>query len=375
MSIKRKVVLFGAGNCGKRHAQEISDEVLCFVDNDVKKQGDEIQGKPIISPEQIAQYDYDAIVIASIYESEIRRQLVSMGLADKISTNVSRNGGSGVVPVNFNHFDCSPEKIASDAEYAFNIAKGYLSKFDDAKAFIRGKAILELGPGINFGTALVMLAWGAKSYIVCDRYLSQYDENYHSKVYLALRKLILAEDNNANTEVLDACIQSSSHKVVGLECVQSPLEELAAIFPNEFDITLSNAVFEHLYNPLAAFQSLYACTALGGVGSHQVDFRDHRDFERPLEFLLTDELSFHALMHDACCEFGNRVRPFQMTAMFEAAGFSEVAYQPNMFVDRHYMKEFMPRLACALASSFSQVSEEKLRAISANFILEKCISE
>jgi len=153
--------------------------------------------------------------------------------------------------------------------------------------------------------------------------------------------------------------------------VQSPLEELSSLFPNHFDITLSNAVFEHLYHPQGAFESLYDAMASGAIGSHQVDFRDHRNFDMPLEFLMYDELSFHALMHDACCEFGNRVRPFQMKAMFEYAGFKVARQDDNMFASDGYLAEFIPRLKANKCSSFGFMDAALLMPISSNFIITK----
>ena len=368
MHSKRKIILFGAGSCGQRHAQEISEDILCFVDNDPAKQGNEILGRPVIAAEQITSYEYDAIVIASIYESEIRRQLIQMGLGDKITSRVTKNGSAGLVPVNFNAFDCRPEKITADARYALNVARGYVSKMPGGQDAVLNKHILELGPGINFGTALCLLAWGAKSVTLCDRFLAQYDARYHDQVYTALQGLL---GDAADVSVLRQVVSAQSHQVDGLVCVQSPLEELSSLFPGHFDITLSNAVFEHLYHPVGAFESLFDSMAVGSIGSHQVDFRDHRDFNRPLEFLLYDELSFHALMHDACCEFGNRVRPFQMQAMFEDAGFSIVDLDENMQASDAYLNEFLPRLKQKKASSYCLMSEAQLRTISANFLIQK----
>lgn len=369
MQSKRKIILFGAGSCGQRHAQEIREDIVCFVDNDPAKQGSEILGCPVIAADQIKTYDYDAIVIASIYESEIRRQLIQMGLGDKISTQVTKSGSAGLVPVNFNAFDCRPEKIVEDAQYALNVASGYVSKLPGGRNAISNKHILELGPGINFGTALCLLAWGAKSVTLCDRFLAQYDPHYHNQVYGALAKLLDSQDD---PRVLNQVVSSESHQVEGLVCVQSPLEGLSSLFPDHFDISLSNAVFEHLYHPVGAFESLFDSMAKGSIGSHQVDFRDHRDFNRPLEFLLYDELSFHALMHDACCEFGNRVRPFQMQAMFEDAGFTVRDVDDNMLASDDYLKDFLPRLKQKKASSFCLLSEAQLRTVSANFLIEKC---
>jgi SAM-dependent methyltransferase len=76
-----------------------------------------------------------------------------------------------------------------------------------------------------------------------------------------------------------------------------PAEHLAEATTERFDVTLSNAVLEHVFDPLRAAVNLHRVTAPGGIGFHQVDFRDHRDFTRPLEYLLLDEFSYVRMFH------------------------------------------------------------------------------
>jgi len=371
MNKTKNVLLFGAGNCGRRHFHDIEDDILCFVDNDPIKQGSEIYGKTIIAPEEINNFKFDSIIIASIYESEIKRQLIEMGLGDKISVPFTHKLASETLPVNFNDYDCSKEKIHLDARYALSIATGYIKKIHGGIKAIKNKSILELGPGINFGTALILLCWGAKKVAVSDRFLAQYNDNYHSQVYQEIVNLLTVDYPNINTSPITDCIKNISHKTQGLYTIQSSLEKLSSIFPNEFDITLSNAVFEHLYNPMSAFESLYDCMTDGAIGHHQVDFRDHRNFDKPLEFLLLDELSFHALMQDASCEFGNRIRPYQMQYMFEMVGFKDISVDINMTANNEYLSNFLVRLRPRKSSNFSEIDAEHLKPISGNFLIHK----
>ncbi len=366
-----KVVIFGAGDCGRKLFDEIDVDVVCFVDNDPKKQGTECCSKPIIAPADIHTLDYDYIVIASIYESEIRRQLVQMRLEDRILNSFKEGWKSACLPVNFSNFDCSADKIRADARYAYEIAQGYIGKFVDGVSAITGKSILELGPGINFGTALILICLGAKQVTVSDRFLARFDEEYHSRVYREIITILQGAEKSLDVSPIFECLETKSHNIKQLIAVESPLEELAELFPDEFDVTFSNAVFEHLYEPLQAFENLYRCMATGAIGSHQVDFRDHRDFDRPLEFLLLDELSFYRLMQDANCEFGNRIRPFQMQAMFEKVGFRKVSLDINMTASHEYMEDLTTRLKKSRFSTYSEVDPDLLVALSGNFLLQK----
>lgn len=77
-----KILLFGASlggqNFMKNHISEY--EYLAIVDNDVNKHGLLMNNIPIISPENIVQYEYDKIVVASMYVDSIRKQLVDLAV-------------------------------------------------------------------------------------------------------------------------------------------------------------------------------------------------------------------------------------------------------------------------------------------------------
>lgn len=77
-----KILLFGASLGGQNFMKNhISDyEYLAIVDNDVTKHGLLMNNIPIISPENIAQYDYDKIIVASMYVDSIRKQLLDLAV-------------------------------------------------------------------------------------------------------------------------------------------------------------------------------------------------------------------------------------------------------------------------------------------------------
>jgi 2-polyprenyl-3-methyl-5-hydroxy-6-metoxy-1,4-benzoquinol methylase len=86
-------------------------------------------------------------------------------------------------------------------------------------------------------------------------------------------------------------------------------------------MVVSIAVLEHLYDVESAFNHLSRVTKPEGLGSHMVDFRDHRDFSRPLEYLLMGENEFYGKFKATHGEIGNRYRPKEMQDLLESAGF------------------------------------------------------
>ncbi len=99
-----KIILFGAGGTGENLYERLGKYVVAFADNDTTKQGSNLLGKKIIAPNEIAGQQFDAIVIASIFEDEIKKQLVELGFGDKIVTyNSAKESafGSGLEGLEF----------------------------------------------------------------------------------------------------------------------------------------------------------------------------------------------------------------------------------------------------------------------------------
>lgn len=81
---KRKILLFGASR-GAMHTYQILTgmgiEICFFTDNNETKWGSMMEGKKIIPPSELKKLPSEyIIVIASVYYSEIRQQLIEMGI-------------------------------------------------------------------------------------------------------------------------------------------------------------------------------------------------------------------------------------------------------------------------------------------------------
>lgn len=76
----KNILIFGAGMGGKLFIKENEKtkeyNILAIIDNDEKKHGQIILGYKIIGPKEISRYEYDQILIASMYILDIKEQLV-----------------------------------------------------------------------------------------------------------------------------------------------------------------------------------------------------------------------------------------------------------------------------------------------------------
>jgi hypothetical protein len=253
-----------------------------------------------------------------------------------------------------------PEWIASDVAYAMSIGDQRLAQW----AALRQPAarVLEIGPGINLGPQLILASAGA-TVTVADRFLTGWNRFYHPRFYRSLRKAWPGE-----AHVIDQVLAAGEYPSEVIRCIDRPAEELDAISTEPFDMVVSTAVLEHVHDVDAACRALARITRPGGRHHHQIDFRDHKDFSRPLEFLLFDEETYLRVWRDG--RRGNRVRLSQCLAAFRSAGFEVEHVEINARPTDAYLSDFSARLA-ASRSSFRDTAPADLEALGAAVTLRR----
>lgn len=78
----KKIIVFGTGKIScdymKQYNEKITNQLVCFCDNDPKKRGSIFFEKKVISPRDLVDIEYDFIFIATNkHYQDIRRQLIS----------------------------------------------------------------------------------------------------------------------------------------------------------------------------------------------------------------------------------------------------------------------------------------------------------
>jgi SAM-dependent methyltransferase len=170
-------------------------------------------------------------------------------------------------------------------------------------------SVLEIGPGGNLGPMLLFLNAGFERGVCLDvtRLLSDQTELYQSMI--------------PNADVL--------LKRIEYRCPEA-IEDTS--LPDEsFDLIYSAACFEHVLDPMATLQSVYRLLKPGGVTTHSIDLRDHRDFENPLGFLRYPDWAWTAASSRRLA--GNRWRASDWTEGFYKAGFETVDVEPHETVE------------------------------------------
>ncbi len=194
--------------------------------------------------------------------------------------------------------------LIKSLEYIQEVFDDYLYYSETAIAMLRGKRILEIGPGDNVGVALKFLMAGASQVVCLDRFFSKYDQSHQRQIYQFLRGSLSEEEQAIFDEVVDLerGIKEDAQKLVYI--YGTGIEEAEALFePASFDCIVSRAVCEHLYDLDAAFSVMDRLLKPGGTMMHKVDFRDHNMFSshghHPLTFLTIRDAVYKLMSYDS----------------------------------------------------------------------------
>lgn len=230
---------------------------------------------------------------------------------------------------------------------------------------IAGKTVLEIGPGQDLGVPLVLAGFGSRA-VVLDQYPSPWDASFHPDYYSELLRQATAQFPGAKFDVLGEVVRRRNYRVFGLEIHNVGLERAGAIPEESIDVTISNAVFEHLADPAVAVSQLFRIASKGGIGFHQVDFRDHHDYSKPLEFLTIDEKVFRDMIATNAGTSGNRVRWSEYQNLFVNAGFTST-FEPEYSADPIYFADVQTRMI----ERYRAMPSTDVAVLSGRFFLKK----
>jgi len=198
----------------------------------------------------------------------------------------------------------SPDEMA---RYCENVYQAYL----DHGLELKGKRVLEVGPGRSLGISLLFVLGGAKQVYAVDRFNC------------------LSSDDDLVLERLDPEWKRYLKRV---EHIILPIEHLAERGIGEVDLIVSNAVLEHVSDLEQAIRSFHSLLSPNGVMIHKVDFRAHNRFLKrgPLYFLTYSSALWRIMGNNIGAP--NRMRPPDYRNILQRAGF-EFELQADEYFD------------------------------------------
>ena len=154
---------------------------------------------------------------------------------------------------------------------------------------LRGMSILELGRGDSYGVALKFIQHGARRVVCTDRFESARSVAGETKVY---RQLFEGVQSEAEKLRLEHALRFTDGGFVldksSIQTLIAPAEQLTRYLDGEqFDLIVSRATLEHVFDLEGVFRSITALLRPGGRTTHAVDFESHGlfDAQGPVYFL------------------------------------------------------------------------------------------
>lgn len=273
-------------------------------------------------------------------------------------------------PSNWRRLSATIDEVSEQVEYGLLGGGHYENWLRTLGVDIRSAGVAELGPGVVFGAAAYLRAAGAEVTLI-DRWLAGWTAGYHDAVYEAMIKRIEAEHPGHDCAPLRQLVVEGAYGPNTLRALQAPVEALDMIEDATFDAVVSNAVLEHIADPKRAFSEIFRITKPGGVGVHQVDYRDHRNFNAPLEHLLLSENEFDALNSKVNMEYGSQRRHSDYASLLTDAGFLIEAYHQNATASQTYLDDVITRMKVADATLWSQTRSDELANLGGLFLLRR----
>jgi len=209
--------------------------------------------------------------------------------------------GNTVTHYGSTHEFWSLEKSVSYIEQVYRDYLEYSGLGPDA---FRGRRILEVGPGDNFGVALKFLIGGATQVVSLDKFYSERNVDQQTRIYLELRKQLSPDEARVFDEAikLDNGIDVNPKRLKyiyghGVEEADQILE------PGSFDFIVSRAVMHNVYDVDRAFEVMDRLLKPGGCMLHKIDLTDENMFSsrgmHPLTFLTIPERIYYLMAIDS----------------------------------------------------------------------------
>ncbi|MCX6237751.1 MAG: class I SAM-dependent methyltransferase [Bacteroidia bacterium] len=199
--------------------------------------------------------------------------------------------------------------------YAIDVFDTHMLKAGQS-GILKGKIILELGPGDSISTAILAAAYNAKAILVDAGSFVRRDVAPYRLLAETLRKKGFSAPDLSTVKNIDEILA-----ICKANYLTNGLQSLKQIDTKSIDIIFSQAVLEHVRQGefLNTLQECYRILKPKGICSHRVDLRDH--LGGALNNLRFSDRVWESTFFVKSGFYTNRIRYNQMLELFKKAGY------------------------------------------------------
>jgi len=297
-------------------------------------------------------------VMARMYSENPLRDLYHFSHAF-LSNQVARFAPS--LYIKFTRQTGRGKKVTSQMEtavYFFRCFADYIDQIglsiDQSEEYLRGKKVLEYGPGDILGVALLMYAYGAECVHCVDRFPIEKKSPNNLQVYQFLLDSI--DDGKRERG-------KQAFKVTGrVDSGFNPNAITYSVTPDglapnghKYDLIISRAVLEHVNNLESTIKNIRRVLKRGGISIHQVDLKSHGlDRYQTFDFLTWPEFLYRSMYSHK--GYPNRWRIDKYRELVEKSGLSCNKLVPLGKLEEEKIGIIKPRLA----KQFRHLTPEEL---------------
>lgn len=221
------------------------------------------------------------------------------------------------------------------------------------KISLKNKTVLELGPGNSYIIAYNFLMQGIKKAILVDKFPRIIENKKQIEYFNKELEFIKGKYGKVPFFVKKGILDSKYLKYLS--------KELTEINIDKVDFIYSNSVLEHVKNAEENIASMSKILNSGGYMYHNIDLRDHYNFNKPFLFYKYEDSTWNKYLSKEGVSYTNRLRYDDFINLFKKYGF-EIIYEKVKKQKLNQKK---------LSSRFRNKSKDVLEITNLNILLRK----
>ena len=231
-------------------------------------------------------------------------------------------------------------------DYDFGVVDGWLNELNnltDSTFSIKGKNVLELGPGADLGVGLILLAKGVRKYSAIDvnPLIYKVPKGFYDSLFTEITKRIPCANINDLKYQLQLFYEGRNDR---LNYIYDKNFSFSRLQSEMIDIVFSQAAFEHFDNIENTLRNVSEIVSDGGWILSVIDFQTHTRWIRerdPLNIYRYSDKIYKILSFKG---IPNRLRPDDYIRYLEKFGWKDIKFVPKKRLSQKELEIISPYL-------------------------------